>query len=300
MASTRKRIASVSIALVLTIAGTWIWNQMRPDGESTLGDSVSVTAPVVVPLEQNSEAAELDPNAHALDPVIAFARDVLESMKANVVDYTAVMIKRERVGGRVSDESRMRMKIRNRVPDGPNKKGLSVYLKFEEPKAKAGREVIWIENENENKLIAHETGFKNWTRLYLDPNGMLAMMGNRYPITEVGLSRMVEKLIEKGIEDREKGDCRVDVVDGQKIGDRPCRLIQVVHPEQDDKFDFHIAQIFIDTERNIPLRYAAFLWPDDKGQEPPLEEEYTYLNVELNVGLTDADFDPDNDNYDYP
>ena len=35
-------------------------------------------------------------------------------------------------------------------------------------------------------------------------------------------------------------------------------------------------------------------WPETPGGEPPLEEEYTYLDVELNVGLKDSDFDPDN------
>jgi outer membrane lipoprotein-sorting protein len=55
----------------------------------------------------------------------------------------------------------------------------------------------------------------------------------------------------------------------------------------------------LDTERLIPLRYAAYLWPEKDG-EPVLEEEYTYLNVQLNVGLTDADFDPENENYHFP
>ena len=31
-----------------------------------------------------------------------------------------------------------------------------------------------------------------------------------------------------------------------------------------------------------------------------LLEEYTYVDVQLNVGLIDADFDPDNPRYDFP
>jgi hypothetical protein len=73
-----------------------------------------------------------------------------------------------------------------------------------------------------------------------------------------------------------------------------------MHPEHDPRFDFHIAQIFIDEERMIPLRYAAFLWPEKPDDPPPLEEEYTYLNVRLNVGLKDSDFDPDNPAYNFP
>ena len=33
--------------------------------------------------------------------------------------------------------------------------------------------------------------------------------------------------------------------------------------------------------------------------EPVLEEEYTYTDVRVNVGLTDLEFDPDNPEYDF-
>jgi outer membrane lipoprotein-sorting protein len=73
----------------------------------------------------------------------------------------------------------------------------------------------------------------------------------------------------------------------------------VTHPDKKPEFDFHVAQIFFDIERMIPLRYAAYMWPEDGG-DPPVEEEYTYLDVKLNVGLTDEDFNPDNKSYKFP
>ena len=51
---------------------------------------------------------------------------------------------------------------------------------------------------------------------------------------------------------------------------------------------------------NVPIRYAAYSWPKDPGGKPVLEEEYTYLDVKLNVGLGEIDFDPDNPGYDFP
>ena len=62
-------------------------------------------------------------------------------------------------------------------------------------------------------------------------------------------------------------------------------------------FDFHIAQIYIDKALNVPVRYAAYTWPEAAGEKPLLLEEYTYVNMKLNVGLTDADFDDHNKNY---
>jgi hypothetical protein len=169
-----------------------------------------------------------------------------------------------------------------------------------DPWLSRGREVIWVEGRHEGKLIAHEGGLKNLMRVSLAPTDTLAMLGNKYPITEIGLQRLIEKLIEKGERDKLAGDCSVVIEPGHRVGDRPCRLIQVTHPEPDPRFDFHIAQIFIDQELGLPVRYAAFLWPDSPGAEPKLEEEYTYLNVRLNVGLTDRDFDPDNPAYQFP
>jgi hypothetical protein len=57
--------------------------------------------------------------------------------------------------------------------------------------------------------------------------------------------------------------------------------------------------VFIDDELQVPIRYAAYGWPETEGGKPTLEEEYTYLDVALNVGLTSADFDPSNPAYDF-
>ena len=67
-------------------------------------------------------------------------------------------------------------------------------------------------------------------------------------------------------------------------------MIEVIHPTPRRNFRFHKAQVFIDNELRVPIRYAAYLWPENPGEQPPLEEEYTYLNLKLNNGFTDADF----------
>jgi hypothetical protein len=82
-----------------------------------------------------------------------------------------------------------------------------------------------------------------------------------------------------------------------KINGRVCTLLQVKHPENKAGFDFHLAQVFIDDEYQIPIRYAAYSWPEKEGGTPPLLDEYTYLNLKLNAGLVDADFDHTNPNY---
>jgi hypothetical protein len=267
----------------------------QPTGESVTLGQVSTTAPL-----DAASTTRATRHEQSLDDVLESAKEMLADLKAGLHDYRATLVKRERINGKLGQEASMQVKIRNRNEQRESNPGLSVYLKFLTPESSAGREVIWQESRNKGKLVAHEGGFKNFIRVSLDPNGRLAMLGNKYPITGIGLINLVEKLIEKGERDKHNQSAKVTISDGHTVGDRPCQLIEVRHPSQEGEIDFHIAQIFIDTERRIPLRYAAYLWPETDDDAPPLEEEYTYLDVETNVGLTDEDFDPDNPNYEYP
>ena len=239
--------------------------------------------------------------SHPLDPALKIARDRLDYIKKNIKDYTCIIVKRERVNDELGDYQYMSAKIRQRQEkDGVLEAPFSVYLKFVKPESVAGREVIWVEGQNNGNLIAHEKGLLNIKRLSLDPKGLLAMMGQRYPIYEIGLQNLVDQLIKKGERDRQYGECEVGFFKNAMINKRSCLMIQVVHPVKRPHFDFHKVQIFIDDELNVPVRYAAWLWPESPGEDPPLIEEYTYLDVKINVGSTDKDFDPDNPDYNFP
>ena len=221
-------------------------------------------------------------------------------MRDNVRDYSAIMVKRERVDGKLLKPEYMQMKIRSeRIDDNGGHIPFSVYAKFIKPRACAGREVIWVKGRNENKLCAHEgSGLLARQTMNLDPDGWVAMRGNRYPIYEAGMENLIVKLIEKAERDKAAGDCEVNYYD-KKINDRPCTLIEVIHPEERDPYDFHIAKVFIDKELKLPVRYQAFIWPKPGSTKPQLLEEYTYLNIKLNQGFTDQDFSPKNEAYKY-
>jgi len=237
---------------------------------------------------------------HPLDDAIEYAEERRQQMQAAVRGYTAVVAKRERIGGKLLEE-KMEVKILNRktAEDG-SVSPLSVYLKFIEPKSKKGREVIYVENRNEGKLVAHEGGLLNIMRANLQPDGQLAMMGNRYPITEIGLANLADKLVERGKVDRQWDGIEVDIREEDGPGDRPCKLIEIRHLEQWPEFDFFLAKIYIDLEYNVPVRYSAYTWPTQPGGPPVLEEEYIYTSVKLNPGLTANDFDPENKAYQFP
>jgi hypothetical protein len=239
------------------------------------------------------------PEPHPLDPVLSAARDSLQHIQTHVRDYTTIMTKRCRVNGRLSDYQQAFVKIRSRRRENDRLAPMSVYMVFRYPNAIRGREVIWIEGQNGGKMVAHDVGIKGLIRVSLDPNGAIAMRGQRYPITEIGLENLVQKMIEKGNQDRQHGECHVTRFDTAKVGDRPCSVFRIEHPVERPHFDFYRAEVFFDSELKMPIRYASWSWPTESGGKPLLEEEYTYTNLQVNVGLTDVDFNPDNPDYNF-
>ncbi len=239
-----------------------------------------------------SAANPAQPAEHPLMPALRWARDGLPAIEA-INDYSAVVVKRERVGGKVGDHEKMFVKVRHRP--------FSVYLYFLSPSNLRGQEVIYVEGENDGNMWAHGAGLRRqmFGTVSLKPDGVIAMRGNRYPVTELGILNLVRRLIEVAEADIKYGECEVNFYKGAKVGDRVSTCIEVIHPVPRRNFRFHLARIFVDDELNVPIRYEAYSWPTTPGGAPELIEEYTYLDLKLNVGLTDADFDIRNPNYQF-
>jgi hypothetical protein len=294
----------LTVVICLGLVGYfWYWRrqqqQSQNDDQETAYRSPHVVEPIAVPEELVVATQAPKPNtpsSHPLDAALELAEEIREHLQSEVFDYTATLVKRERVKGKLGKEEHMEVKIRNPRGQGESHVPLSVYLKFIPPSSSAGREVIWVDGRDNGQLHSYQFGIP----VSLDPNGALAMMGNKYPITEIGILRMAEKLIEKGRRDRELGSCKVEIFEDQTVAGRACKLIQVTHDNRHAQFDFHIAQVYIDKELRAPIRYAAYLWPESASGQPPLEEEYTYSNLKLNVGLKEIDFDRENPEYHFP
>ena len=314
MSNTNKQFAFLALAISALLSAAFanaeeprkpttdlrepVYRVTKQEPKVALTDTTTAPASIVAP--PNKVAP---PKTHPLDEPLRLAQQALEKSRKDYRDYTAILVKRERVGGRLYDEQYMFAKIRNRKVNSAGQVAtpFSFYLKFLKPSSVKGREVIYVEGQNNGKLVAHEGGFKGkfTPSLYLDPNGTLAMMGQRYPATEIGIERMCEKLIARASHDRTLGDCQV-TTQPAKINKRPATRVEVVHPNRKPKLDFHMARVFVDNEYGVPVRYEAYDWPRTPGapvSENELIEEYTYVRLEFNVGLSDADFDPANKAY---
>lgn len=243
----------------------------------------------------------------SMPEVLQLAEQALGQFRAEVGDYTATLIKQEAIGDVLGEEQRMSVKVqcRHRPGDPEGQYPLRVYLHFDRPESVAGREVIWAEDLHDGKLVAHEAGLLGLLTVRLDPTGMIAMQGQKYPIPEIGLTNLLEKLVERGREDLDNPEVTATLTRGAVLEGLACDLIEVTRASPTGRpDDFSRAEIWIDPVRMLPVRYAAYGWPQSASgtsstDATPLLESYTYLDVRTNVGLTDTDFDPANPGYQF-
>jgi Protein of unknown function (DUF1571) len=312
-------LTGLAVLIGLFLAADWAWkNWLTAPADPNLTAPVNISAGAAIP-EDNSvggqpepvplpgiladlNQAAIDAAAHPLEPVMQVAFRARALIESDLQDYTAVLVNEVRLDdGKLRGEQYVLCKVRHEQTGAEGKTvPLSLYTCFLKPVSMQGQEAIWVKDRNDNRLVAHPAGLLNLTRVWLEPDGPIAMRGNRYPIWDLGIQNLLNKIIEKGERDLKEGDCEVRLDLHASINERRCVLIEVRHPVERPPFDFHIARIYVDVEEQLPVAYEGYLWPIEPGGEPPLLERYVYQQIVRNPGLTDADFDPDNPGYNYP
>lgn len=234
-----------------------------------------------------------------LVPLIRFAEQQLGRIDGQIQDYTCTLLKRERINGRLSSQTHAFVKLRHQqIRDGAVVVPFSVYMRFLSPADVRDREILYVQGRNDGKLIARRGGrrFQSIT-VAIDPESPLAMRASGYPVTEMGIRNLLKRLIVAGQEELQYGETQVEHFQGATVNGRTCMMIQITHPVRRDHFRYHFARIFIDDELDVPIRYAAYDWPAEEGGQPRLLEEFTFLELQLNVGLKYWDFDHRNESY---
>ncbi len=275
------------LALALAVATT----AAAARAQSPLGPGLMPNGGVAEGNVGAGDATAATVGRHPLEPALELAQRGLAQLRANMKDYSCTMVKRERVDGKLGEHQYIFAKIRHEP--------FSVYLYFLAPEDVKGQEVIYVTGHNDGNMLAHAgSGVRAMVgTVSLKPDGALAMQGNRYAVTEIGVENLAKRLVEVAQHDKQFGECEVNFYPNAKVNGRVCTCVQVVHPVPRRNFRFHLARVFIDDELLIPVRYEAYDWPHEEGGQPVLMEEYTYMNVKINNGFTDADFDPKNAAY---
>lgn len=288
--SQSRRPGSVRIASLALLTPWLLMAQVHaaPDGQPGPANRTNETKRAA---NQPANAAEdREAATRTIDDAIKLARE-RRTVLDDVHDYTATFAKIEVVGKKVIRQT-MDIKCRHEP--------FSVYLHNREGKEE-GREVLYVTGANDGHLLVHERGLlaslAGTQSLKLDDS--LVMDENRYPITEIGIAKIVDKSI--AIWEAEKkadpNNVQVRFFPNAKVGPIACEEIEVARKQQRPEFKFSLTRVFFARDTKLPIRAEQYGWPAKTGEKPPLVEEYDYSNLNVNVGLTDADFDPKNPMY---
>ena len=302
MSMSKRRL--ISTAIVLTIAvGAMVWALISGRHLSRSSDAASESAKVdehSVFLDESDDDDLI--RVSSIDEVVQLARQSLANMSTSCDDYTARFVKQELdKSGKLSEFSEIQLKVQTRMRNATDDAPKRVYLYFVQPDSVKGREVIWCEDMHDGMMLVHETGLLGLMTLRLDPEGILAMQGQRYPISHIGITPLVEKLIERGEALRDNPEVTVTIKRHHSFDHVSAELIQIRrHTPGNSDDDFSLAEIIYDPQRILILSYRSFGWPEKAGSPLPLLESYAYHDLTMNVGLTDTDFDPANPKYSFP
>lgn len=227
--------------------------------------------------------------AEQLAEALRLGEESREALDA-IEDYTASFTKIERVGDGIIEQT-MELKLRHQP--------FSVYLRFRSANER-GREVIYVAGANDGRLLVQQPGvlgaLAGTHRLKIDE--WPVSLENRYPITEIGVSKILEKaLMEWQPGDRAPPKSATFRISEEDVGGVPCRTVEVEQKRSSSKKVFSLSRVYFSKKSKLPVRAEQYGWPQKNGGKRPLLEVYDYRDIRVNVGLTDADFAPTNPSY---
>jgi hypothetical protein len=208
---------------------------------------------------------------------------VAQKSYAEVRDYTCRMLKQERINGKLQPKNTMQMAARS-AP-------FSIYFKWLEPSGLAGQEVCFVAGRNNDKLRVRPRGLLGAVGFVtLDVNDPRARDTSRHPITEAGISNLIEQFAAGWERERKWGMTQVHLGE-YEFDHRRCIRVETIHPDNPDNRFLHYRDVvFFDKETHLPIRMEAYDWPHRPGDSGNLVEMYSYVGLRLNVGLGDAVF----------
>ncbi len=214
---------------------------------------------------------------------------LLEKMEAsytNVRDYTALFHRRERINGEWRPEEISFLKFQ---------KPFKVYMRWLSAPSE-GREALYVEGANDNKVIVHEPrGFSRFFAVLLDPGGWRILSDSRYPFTEIGMGRLIERVGRDARRAWARGELRLVDRGRAKAMGKDVRQIEGILPEDRGAgYGSYRMILGIDEENGLPIQAAIYDWDN------AITGEYSYRDLLLNPGLGEADFDPSNPAYRFP
>lgn len=199
----------------------------------------------------------------------------MESSYAGINDYQAIFHKQERLKGKLLPEETILLKFQ---------KPLKIYMKWIGEPSK-GAEALYVQGENDNKLVAHCGGAFGIYTACLNPRAPTPMKDNRHPITEAGFGFIIKEMKRNLDSALSHGEFQIIRIAEEVFEGRPATVIEARFiPAEGRKYYASRSLMYIDKEFWLPVCNVFY------DENNTLFEKYSFNDVRLNVGFTPGDF----------
>jgi len=204
----------------------------------------------------------------------------MESNYAKIEDYTAIFHKQERVKQVLLPEETIFLKFR---------KPLQIYMKWIGGPLK---EAIYVDGENDNKVIAHKEGSGASLTWNLNPKGAVLSAGNRHPIMDIGFGFILNVMRTNIPLALNHAEITITRMGEDSFKGRQAIIVEAKFTPKEGRTYYATRMVcHIDKEYLLPVGIACY------DENDGLMERYSYRDVKINTGLTDMDFSRKNPDY---
>jgi hypothetical protein len=196
-------------------------------------------------------------------------------------DYSCVLVKRERIDARPPSENVILMNVRARP--------FSVYLRWQQPRDLAAQEVCYVAGRNKGQMRVRSAGALGVVGFVsLDTNDPRALKTSRHSITEAGIGNLIDRF-STGWEGERRLNLTQVRIGEYEYNKRRCTRVETIHPARRE-FLHYRSIVYFDQQNHLPIRVESYDWPRSQGDPGQLTEVFSFVNLRLNVGLSDAVF----------
>ncbi len=215
----------------------------------------------------------------APDPV-AFLQKCLDRYdREGIRGYRLVLDKQERIGGTLEPPEVIDVCFRADP--------FSVFMRWSQG-ARGAATALYVAGENDGKMLVHPTGLIGDLKpvAAVDPHGALARDAGRYPITDFGLQKTLQRTLHDWKAAQEQGTLHAEYLGVRKVkrtGDRPCYVLRrtMTQPDADGVKE---VMVFLDEETWYSVGTVL------RGEGDELIGEYLYRDIRLNPQFSPDQF----------
>ena len=207
-----------------------------------------------------------------INPHVVILR--MESAYQDVTDYTALFLKRERIGETLRPLEKIEFRFQS---------PFKVYMAWQEPHP--GRIIVYVEGENDNKIQVNPGGLLQMLRFSLDPSNGLATRNNHQTIRQAGLGNLIDLILSQYRRGIKAGQTTLHSLGDGEVDGRPAdHLSLLCHADPEAGYYAKRADIWIDKAHHLPTRLLVYDWDNQ------IYAHYEYHRLKLNPGLSSEAF----------